>query len=365
MITLQVNGEVQDAAPDGRTSLADMLREELLLTGTHLGCEHGVCGACTVMLDGAPARACLTLAASCTGADVRTVEGFEDDALMQALRAAFSRHHALQCGYCTPGMLVTAYDIVRRLPQADEARIRLELAGNLCRCTGYQGIVEAIADVLGNPPVAAVQPAARLRAEPVTVATVGLAAHHADTALVDVPAVEMAGTTLARIVPIAATSSDVWPLLRNVEGVARLLPGAAVKTQDGDQVTGTFTAALGPIRATFAGRAHVAFDDAARTALIRGSGGDRLTRSGAEGVLRLALHLAEPGCTVELQMTYRLKGPLAQFGRPAVVEALVDGLLTRFAANLAAAASGHAPERQRGGLVAMVADLLRRLLRRG
>ena len=152
-ITLHVNGRTLSAAAEDRTHLADHLREQHGLTGTHLGCEHGVCGACTIELDGAPARSCITFASACDGATVRTIEGFDDDALMTRLRAAFSREHALQCGYCTPGMLMTARDIVKRLPDADEARIRKELSGNLCRCTGYQGIVKAIASVLaeGSP----------------------------------------------------------------------------------------------------------------------------------------------------------------------------------------------------------------------
>jgi aerobic carbon-monoxide dehydrogenase small subunit len=148
LITLQVNGRTMTASAEPRTHLADHLREQLGLTATHIGCEHGVCGACTVEIDGAPARACITFAVSCEGATVRTLEGFADDPVMAQLREAFAAEHALQCGYCTPGMLVTARDIVLRLPQADEARIRLELAGNLCRCTGYRGIVRAIQRVL-------------------------------------------------------------------------------------------------------------------------------------------------------------------------------------------------------------------------
>ena len=151
-INMQVNGQPVSAAVEARTHLADFLREHDGLTGTHLGCEHGVCGACTVEIDGAPARSCIQFAVRCDGASVRTIEGFDDDAVMRQLRAAFSAEHALQCGYCTPGMLITARDIVQRLPHlvndADEARIRRELAGNLCRCTGYQGIVRAIQRVL-------------------------------------------------------------------------------------------------------------------------------------------------------------------------------------------------------------------------
>ena len=147
-ITLTINGARIEALVEPRTHLADFLRERQRLTGTHLGCEQGVCGACTILFDGAPARACLTLAVSCDGADIRTVEGFADDAVMARLREAFTAEHALQCGFCTPGMLISSYDIVRRLPNADEARIRTELSGNLCRCTGYVGIVKAIARVL-------------------------------------------------------------------------------------------------------------------------------------------------------------------------------------------------------------------------
>jgi aerobic carbon-monoxide dehydrogenase small subunit len=147
-ISITVNGRTVSAHVEPRTQLADFVREDLLLTGTHVGCEHGVCGACTIEIDGAPARSCIAYAAACDGASVRTIEGFDDDAVMGELRVAFSAEHALQCGYCTPGMLVTARDIVLRLPDADEARIRRELAGNLCRCTGYVGIVRAIARVL-------------------------------------------------------------------------------------------------------------------------------------------------------------------------------------------------------------------------
>ena len=123
-VTLTVNGETVSADVTPRTHLADFLREERLLTGTHLGCEHGVCGACTLLMDGAPARSCIAFAVACDGADVRTIEGLEDDPVIVQLRAAFTAEHALQCGYCTPGMLVTARDIVQRLPDADEARIR-------------------------------------------------------------------------------------------------------------------------------------------------------------------------------------------------------------------------------------------------
>lgn len=149
-IHLSVNGRSFAAEVEPRQSLADFLRDELLLTGTHLGCEHGVCGACTLLIDGRPARSCITWAVACDGAEVRTIEGFEDDAVMNELRRAFSEEHGLQCGYCTPGMLISARDVVLRLPEADDRRIRIEMSGNLCRCTGYVGIVRAVRRVLDN-----------------------------------------------------------------------------------------------------------------------------------------------------------------------------------------------------------------------
>ena len=131
-----------DAAP--RTTLADCLRHQCLKTGTHVGCEHGVCGACTVIVDGAAVRSCLMLAVQADGTRVTTVEGLSNDEALSPLQAAFRKHHALQCGFCTPGMLTTAHALLSEEPDADRERIREVLSGNLCRCTGYIAIVEAV-----------------------------------------------------------------------------------------------------------------------------------------------------------------------------------------------------------------------------
>lgn len=147
-VSININGETIKSATEARTTLADFLRDQQELTGLHLGCEHGVCGACTVMIDGSPARACNIFAVSCEGAEIRTIEGYENDQLVNELQHVFSENHALQCGYCTPAMLITARDIITRLPNADADRVRLELAGNLCRCTGYSGIVKSILVIL-------------------------------------------------------------------------------------------------------------------------------------------------------------------------------------------------------------------------
>ena len=147
-IKLTINGRAVEASVEPRLHLADFLREHRNLTATHLRCEQGACGACTLLIDGQPARSCIIYAVLCDGAEITTLEGLENDPVIVALRRSFSLEHGLQCGYCTPGMLVTARDIVSRLPDADAARIRLELSGNLCRCTGYVGIVRAISRVL-------------------------------------------------------------------------------------------------------------------------------------------------------------------------------------------------------------------------
>lgn len=143
-VTFEVNGAeiVHDVEP--RETLADFLRERLRLTATHLGCEHGACGACTVLVNGKATRSCLRLAVMCDGCSVETLEGFRDDRIMEVLRRHFHECHALQCGFCTPGMLVTARDILLRLPSPDAQTVRNQLSGQICRCTGYANIISAV-----------------------------------------------------------------------------------------------------------------------------------------------------------------------------------------------------------------------------
>jgi len=147
-IVLNVNGKKCSAVVESRTTLADCLRNELGLTGTHLGCEHGVCGACTVLVDGHTARSCLMLARQAERYEVQTVEALEVDGQLNALQQAFHDLHGLQCGFCTPGILMTLTELLREQPDADEAAIRDALSGHLCRCTGYQNIVAAAVQAL-------------------------------------------------------------------------------------------------------------------------------------------------------------------------------------------------------------------------
>ncbi len=142
-ISLMVNGEAVVHEIDDRMTLADFIRDRCGLTGTHLACEHGVCGACTVLIDDEPVRSCVVLAASTSGSVLRTIEGFEGDAIVDVIRNCFSEAHGLQCGFCTPGMVITVRDLITRGCCNSPDEIRTQLAGNLCRCTGYAGIVRA------------------------------------------------------------------------------------------------------------------------------------------------------------------------------------------------------------------------------
>ena len=145
-ITVRINGNTHLATVDVRTTLVDFIREQVGLTGTHVGCEHGVCGACTVLLDGSPVRSCLLFAVQANGEEISTVEALGTPEHLHPIQEAFRDHHGLQCGFCTPGFLMTTVALLHDRPTPSEAEIRSALSGNLCRCTGYQGIVEAVLD---------------------------------------------------------------------------------------------------------------------------------------------------------------------------------------------------------------------------
>lgn len=145
-VSFELNGEPVEVCVEPRMTLGDCIRHELHQTGTHIGCEHGICGACTVIVDDAAVRSCLMLAVQAAGARVVTVEGLSNDEALTPLQQSFRKHHGLQCGFCTPGMITTAHALLTREPDADEDRIREVLSGNVCRCTGYLSIVKAIMD---------------------------------------------------------------------------------------------------------------------------------------------------------------------------------------------------------------------------
>ena len=160
-INTTVNGRPVQALAVPRMLLSDFLRDELGLTGTHVGCEHGICGACTILVNGQATRSCLMFAVQADGADLVTIEGLADSGAIARLQDAFARHHALQCGFCTPGMLVVAYDFLRAHPSPSEGEIKEAMSAALCRCTGYWGIVAAVAEVASGEPLDSVPDSVR------------------------------------------------------------------------------------------------------------------------------------------------------------------------------------------------------------
>jgi carbon-monoxide dehydrogenase small subunit len=348
-IAIELNGQPFAREVSARTHLADLIREEGRLTGTHLGCEHGVCGACTVLLDGKPVRSCITFAAACDGAKITTVEGYDEDPVMALLRAAFSRHHALQCGYCTPGMLATARDIVLRWPEADEARIRLELSGNLCRCTGYMGIVAAIRDVLAqtqgdaHPAIAALRASVAAPATAAGAAAPGFTPFEARDTGTAAPAASPVGDTAAaggtRIqgaFSVPFPPEAVWRFMADLPAVAACLPGAELSEHSTDRVKGRVAIQFGPMSASFAGAARLERFDAERRAVLKGSGQDSLSQSRASGDVAYRLLAAPDGGTrVEVDLLYSLQGPLAQFSRSGLVRDFVGRLIQEFGKNVA------------------------------
>ncbi len=360
-VALTVNGSAVSALVEPRTHLADFVREALNLTGTHLGCEHGVCGACTLLLDGEPARACLTFAGSCGGARVTTIEGLDDDEVAGELRAAFNREHALQCGFCTPGMLVSARDLVLRLPEADERRVRLGLSGNLCRCTGYVGIVRAVLAVIADRRARGIpaQTAGR-RLGPVG-AHAGTGEGAAVTPLsANAAPIEALSRTQAPLIDVdfipahsfeqtltlAQPPEAVFAVFSRIPEVAACLPGAFVEAMPTPEcVEGGMRIQIGPIGATFRGAAQVTRDEAGRSGRIVGAGADAGGRSATQGEVRYQVRPGvAPGTSeVLLSVGYTLKGPLAQFGRPGLVRDIAGRLTADFARNLEALMAGAPP----------------------
>jgi aerobic carbon-monoxide dehydrogenase small subunit len=354
---LRINGVQVEGKAEPRVHLADFLREQRYLTGTHIGCEHGVCGACTVLIDGAPARSCITYAVACEGAEITTIEGLRNDPIMADLRDAFSSHHALQCGYCTPGMLISCRDIIMRLPKADEARIRLELSGNLCRCTGYVGIVAAIKQVLtkhqfsdnraiarrkelgplGARAPAAPAPRARTRLSPATQVVPKL------RGVEQWQTIETTGTELIESFQVPYSRDRVWQLFDDLDRVVQCMPGARLSKQPSDgRAEGEMKVKLGPIVSTFVGALDIERDDTQFTGLIRGAGRDLQSGSGVRAIISYQVQeLDKASSQVLVSVKFMLTGALAHFGRLGLVKDVANHLTRIFADNLASTLSGR------------------------
>jgi carbon-monoxide dehydrogenase small subunit len=361
-VSLTINGRNVQAEVEPRRNLADFLREDQFLTGTRVGCEHGVCGACTVLVDGSPVRSCITYAVACDGADVTTIEGLETDSVMAGLRRAFSDHHALQCGYCTPGMLISARDIVLRLPQADEKRIRLELSGNLCRCTGYVGIVAAVGAVIADRRETAPMPARNRRgpigAHPSSAVPVASRVARRETSAPQDQsplrsqspsrdqwsAVEASGVELLQSFVVPHSRDDTWRFFADLDAVTRCIPGARLTAplRDG-RAEGEMHVKLGPMLSAFAGSVEIERDDETFRGVVRGAGRDAKSASNARSIIVYQVEaLSATSARVDISVKFLLTGALAQFGRSGLVKDVADHLTRVFARNLEARLSGTA-----------------------
>jgi aerobic carbon-monoxide dehydrogenase small subunit len=377
-IALTVNGRALQALVEPRTHLADFLREHCRLTGTHLGCEHGVCGACTILIALPPPRSCLTYTVACDGLSIDTIEGLDDDPIMADLREAFSREHALQCGFCTPGMLIAARDIVLRLPHADEHRVRVELSGNLCRCTGYLGIVNAVRSVIearGVQPIAGETGPGAAPATPFVAFVPKSDGSAAPVAPAAAPDESRQGwTRFEEAFVLRKPPATVWHAFADIPAIAACLPGATLAEYDANAVKGKMSVKLGPISASFDGSAVIEREDAALRGVIRGAGRDRGTGSRTKGEVTYRLEPEDEGrqTRVLLSVEYSLQGALAQFSRSGIARDLGRRLVADFAANLNARLAGTPPDRQSsapldlGRLIRLwLGDRVRRLLGRG
>jgi carbon-monoxide dehydrogenase small subunit len=364
-VNLTVNGKSVSANIQPRMHLADFLRETQNLTGTHLGCEHGVCGACTLLVDGVPTRSCITFAVACERAEVTTVEGLDNDEIARELRTAFTQEHGLQCGYCTPGMVVSARDVVLRMAAPSEHDIRVAMSGNLCRCTGYVGIVRAIQRVIEarrGRGIVAISDGNRTRlgpsgsghAVPVVAAMISRSSAAAPAvakkANAPAPAPRKDAdwkpqTSFTQSFTVSHPVDVVWDFFGNIPEVASCLPGASLAGDPVDgHVDGQIKIKVGPISAEFLGIADVTRDEASRTGTIDGSGKDKRSNSATRGLIGYEVKPAEnPGETrVNVNIGFTLTGVLAQFSRSGLVQDVAGRLVGAFVQNLEAKLSNKA-----------------------
>lgn len=355
--TLKINGEAISKPVEPRQHLADFLREQCHLTGTHLGCEHGVCGACTIIRDGRPVRSCLTWAVSCEDAEVVTIEGLDQDPVTARLRAAFSAQHALQCGFCTPGMLVSCRDIVLRHSgrAPSDHDIRHELSGNLCRCTGYDGIVRAVKEVLADEAfVVSLQPIRPVALERVAMPSrsdVGASENRSGPAEASTSSrATDKGREITSCFMLNHDADNVWRALKDIRLVVECLPGAELTevAEDG-HVRGLFHIRLGPISAKIAGEGRVQWNDEQRRGELEGRGNDSRSDSRANGTLSFTVEPSAVGrATLDLALAFELTGTLAQFGRGGLVDDIVGSLIDQFRTRLEAHLDGRTLKRSAG-----------------
>ncbi|AUA17186.1 2Fe-2S iron-sulfur cluster binding domain-containing protein [Streptomyces sp. SID8382] len=375
-VRFRVNGTPTVLELPARVTLSDALRDHLGLTGTHVGCEHGVCGMCTVLVDGQAARACLLFAVQLDGAEITTVEGLGRPDALHPLQESFGRHHALQCGFCTPGFLMSSYDLLADRPDVPPEDLPAELSGVICRCTGYRNILAAVQQTQQDFPGGIPAPgncgvralAGRAAATPARgpepmAEQVAEAAGPVDIVLPDgEPTVAVEITTAVEV-----AADRIWDVFDDIHTLARCLPGAELTEELGHrQYAGRARVSVGPIKLAFRGVAQILEHDRQTGRLrVLAQGQDT---GGAQTQAEIVLCTASHGTSTELRADARvyLTGRIAQFGR-ALAGDVSRRMFEQFAAAVAqAATSGKPPEgpvKAPSALRLMWASLLDRLRR--
>ncbi|MQA79126.1 MAG: 2Fe-2S iron-sulfur cluster binding domain-containing protein [Streptosporangiales bacterium] len=379
-VSFTVNGSDVTVAVPARVTLADALRDHVGLTGTHLGCEHGVCGMCTVLVDGEAARSCLLFAVQCEGAEIVTIEGMGSPDDQHPLQRSFAHHHALQCGFCTPGFVVSSYDLLANGEAGtaiDAEDLPVELSGVLCRCTGYRNIVAAVADVAQAYPDGVPGPRAcgqrtlvgrrgAVAGAPGNSGAEEASAPDAASAGLAMPAGEPT-TTVDVTSDLGSPVESVWQVLDDIERLAGCLPGAELTEVLGDdRYRGRAKVSLGPVRLAFHGVAQVVERDAGARRLRVLARGEDTGGSATQAVITLAAEPAGTGTRLRAEADVYLSGRVAQFGRSLAGD-VSRRLFEDFCAAVdSSAATGEAPPPRRAGALrlavsAALAGLRRRL----
>jgi carbon-monoxide dehydrogenase small subunit len=353
-VSLTVNGSPVSMSLPARVTLSDALRDHLGLTGTHVGCEHGICGMCTVLIDGQASRACLLFAAQLEGAEVTTVEGMGRADDLHPLQESFGRHHALQCGFCTPGFLMSSYDLLTHEPDVTREDLPTELSGVLCRCTGYRNIVDAVDDVaeayrgglpgpgncgsrmlVGRTPAGS---SGSSTADPGQ-AEITEAGTHPDQITLPAGAPTIAIDLTS---DLSSSPGDVARVMGDIRLLARCLPGAELTDELGDQwYRGRARVALGPVRLSFQGMAHVLEQSVDRIAM-NAQGKDTGGGSAQAGIVMVA-QPSGSGTSLHAEASLFLTGRIAGFGRSLAGD-VSRRMFEDFASAIDRAAAGQEPD---------------------
>lgn len=326
-VTMTVNGSQVTMSLPARVTLSDALRDHLGLTGTHVGCEHGICGMCTVLVDGEAARACLLFAVQLDGANITTVEGLGRPEELHPLQESFGRHHGLQCGFCTPGFLMSSYDLLKHHPDVDRQELPTELSGVLCRCTGYRNIVDAVDDVAKAHRGGIPEPGNCGQRTLIGRTTTGAGAGGSSDATKSPDAVDTMERPAQIVLPqgeptvridvtcqLSAATTDVQRVFADVPLLARCLPGAELTGELGDNwYRGRTQVALGPVRLSFNGVAQVQ-EQAADRVVMTAQGRDA-SGGGAQARIVMTAQPLPEGTSLHAEAHLFLSGRVASFGR--------------------------------------------------